>query len=126
MLEYDGGIHQLKRWSQELLAYEFVCIHHPNRMMRDVDGVCRHIDPLIHRYLVDATVMRYKGIMLRPFAYNFNIFSQYSNPRHVSKDDVSTAIETISTIPILSVLYNYPIRFSSPLQSMPTQNIFHL
>ena len=47
MLEYDGSIHQLKRWSQEILAYEFVCIHLPNRMMKDIDSVCRHIDFLI-------------------------------------------------------------------------------
>ena len=56
VLEYDGSIHQLKRWTQDLMAYEFVCTHRPNKMMTDVDGVCRHIDPLIHRYLVDAAV----------------------------------------------------------------------
>ena len=121
VLEYDGSIHQIKRWSQELMAYEFVCIHRSNRMMKDVDGVCRHIDPLIHRYLVDANVMRCNDEMLRPFAYNFNVFSQCSNPRHVSKHDVSTAIDTVSTIPTPSVLYHYPIRFSSPLHSTPTQ-----
>ena len=64
VLKYDGSIHQLKRWSQELLAYEFVCIHRPNRMMKDFDSVCRHIDPLIHRYLVDVTVMRSKDIIV--------------------------------------------------------------
>ena len=90
-------------------------------MMKDVDGIYRHIDPLIHRYLVDANVMRSKDIMLRPFVYNFNVFSQCSNPRHISKHNVSTAIETISTIPTPSVLYHYPIRFASPLQSVPTQ-----
>ena len=83
MLEYDGSIHQIKRWSQELMAYEFVCLHRSNKMMKDVDGVCRHIDPLIHRYLVDANVMRSNDEMLRPFAYNFNVFSQCSNSRHV-------------------------------------------
>ena len=31
VLEYDGSIHQLKRWTQELMAYEFVCIHRPNK-----------------------------------------------------------------------------------------------
>ena len=66
MLEYDCCIHQLKHWSQELLTYEFVCIHLPNRMMKDVDGVCRYIDPLIHRYLVDANIMRSNDEMLRP------------------------------------------------------------
>ena len=126
VLEYDEGIHQLKRWSQELLAYKCVCIHRPNRMMKDVDGVCRRIDPLIHRYLVDATVMRSKDIMLRPFAYNFNIFSNFFNPRHVSKYDVSTAIETVSTIPTpLSFII---IQYGSlpPCSKYPHKHIFHL
>ena len=44
VVEYDGSIHQLKRWTQELMVYEFVCLHRPNKVMKDVDGVCRHID----------------------------------------------------------------------------------
>ena len=90
-------------------------------MMKDVDGAYRHIDPLIHRYLVEATVMRSKDIMLRPFVYNVNVFSQWSNPRHFSQHDVSTAIETVSTIPTPSVFYHYLIRGFSPLQSIPAQ-----
>ena len=74
MLEYNGSIHKLKRWTQELTAYAFVCLHRPNKMMKDVDGVCRHIDPLIHRYLVDAAAMRSDDMDLRPFTYNLYIF----------------------------------------------------
>ena len=74
MLEYDRSIYQLKRWNQEVMVYEFVCLHRPNKMVKDVDGVCRHIDPLIHRYLVDAEAMRSDDIDLRPFAYNFDVF----------------------------------------------------
>ena len=72
VLEYDGSIHRLKRWAQELLAYKFVCIHRPNKMMKDVDSICRHIDPLIHRYLVNASTS--KDILSRSFAYNFDFF----------------------------------------------------
>ena len=43
-------------------------------MMKNVDDVCRHIDPLIHRYLVDATAMRFKDILFRSVAYNFDVF----------------------------------------------------
>ena len=120
MLEYDGSIHQLKCWPQEVLANEFVYIHLPNRMMKDVDGACHQIDPLIHRYLIDATTMYSNAILLRPFTYIFDVFSLCSNLRHVSQHDASLAIETLSTIPIPSVLYYYPIRFSSNLQSIPT------
>lgn len=45
VLEYNGSIHQLKHWFQEILAYEFVCLHYPRKMMKDVDRVCRNIDP---------------------------------------------------------------------------------
>ena len=83
MLEFDGSIHQLIRWTQELMAYEFVCLHRPNTMMKDVDTICRHIDPLIHRYLVDAVIMRSGDMALQPFAYNFDTFSQCANPRRV-------------------------------------------
>ena len=88
VLEYDGSIQQIKRWSQELMAYEFICLHRVNRMMKDVDGVCRHIDPLIHRYLVGAAVLHSADKILRPFAYNYDVFSRCSNPRHVSLQDI--------------------------------------
>ena len=42
--------------------------------MKDVDGVCRHIDPLIHRYLVDEAVLHSADKISRPFAYNFDVF----------------------------------------------------
>jgi hypothetical protein len=39
ILEYDGPIHQIRRWAQELLGYFFQVFHRPARMMRDVDGL---------------------------------------------------------------------------------------
>ena len=74
VLEYNDSIHQLKRWSQKILAYEFVCIHRPNKMMMDVDSICRHIDPLISHYLLNTATIHFKDINLRPFAYNFDVF----------------------------------------------------
>ena len=56
------------------MAYEFICLHRPNKMMKGVDGVCRHIDPLIHRYLVDVAAMRSDDMALRPFAYTLMFF----------------------------------------------------
>ena len=46
------------------MAYEFVCLHCPNKTMNDIDGVCRHIDPLIYRYLVDAAAMSSNDVAL--------------------------------------------------------------
>jgi hypothetical protein len=41
VLEYEGLIHVIRRWAQELLGYHFAVIHQPNRMMRDVDALSR-------------------------------------------------------------------------------------
>ena len=56
------------------MAYKFVYLHRLNKMMKDVDDVCRHINPLIYRYFVDTTTMRSGDIALQPFAYNFDFF----------------------------------------------------
>ena len=57
IFEYCGSIHQLRRWFQELFGYEFAIVHRIASMMKDMDGLSRHIDPLIHRYLVQAYTM---------------------------------------------------------------------
>ena len=41
ILEYDGPIHCLRRWTQELQAYDFIPIHRPAMMMKDVDALNR-------------------------------------------------------------------------------------
>ena len=41
ILEYDGPIHSLRRWSQELQCYHFVAYHRPATMMIDVDTLNR-------------------------------------------------------------------------------------
>ena len=90
-------------------------------MMKDVDSVCRHVDPLIHRYLVGAAVLHSADKILRPFAYNYDVFSRCSNPRHVSLQDILPDKETVSTVPTPSVLYHYPIRFASHSNSLSTE-----
>ena len=46
------------------MAYKFVYLHRLNKMMKDVDSIYRHIDPLIHRYLVDAAAMSSNDVAL--------------------------------------------------------------
>ena len=87
--------------------------------MNDVDNICCHTDPFIHRYLWDAATMHSKDIHLRPFLYNFDIFSSYSNPRHVSSADVTSSHNTVPILPTLSIFYHYPIGFSSELSTSP-------
>ena len=118
-LRYQGSIYQPKRWSQELLAYAFVYLNLPNTMMEDIDGIYRRIDPLIHRYLIEAAAMCSADIRLRPFAYNFDVFSSCSNPRHVPFADNYSTHNTVSTIPTPSALYHYPVLLSTKLQFSP-------
>ena len=75
ILEYSGNIHQLRRWSQELLGYEFPIIHHVARMMKDVDGLSRHIDILIHCHLTQAARMRADDVAQRPSVYSCDTFN---------------------------------------------------
>ena len=49
-LEYDGPIHQVKQWTQELLGYFFTVIHHPAHMLKDIDAISHLYDPLIIHY----------------------------------------------------------------------------
>jgi len=54
ILEYEGPIHQVKRWVQELLGYFFTILHCLERMMKDVDALSRMYDPLVIQYITAA------------------------------------------------------------------------
>ena len=41
ILEYNGQIHTLRRWCQELMAYDFTPLHRPCNIMKDVDAMNR-------------------------------------------------------------------------------------
>ena len=58
-----------------LFGYEFAISYHATSMMKDVDGLRRHIDIIIHRYLVQANRMRVNDVTLRPFAYSYDSFN---------------------------------------------------
>ena len=117
---YNGSIHQLKRWYQELLVYECVCIHRPSKMMKDVDGVCCHIEPLYIDILLTLLLCVPRTSFYDPLPITLIFFPTYSNPRHISHKDISPAFGTVSTITTPSVLHYYPIHFSSNLKSLPT------
>ena len=49
---YTGPIHILRRWCQELLAYNFSCIHRGHDMMQDVDYLSCIKNNLIKAHLL--------------------------------------------------------------------------
>ena len=99
ILEYTRSIHQLHRWSHELLGYEFAIIHRAASMMKDIDGLSRHIDVHIHRYLIQAHGLRLVDIAKRPFANSFDSFIFCSNPRRATVSDNTITTEATSTLP---------------------------
>ena len=42
--------------------------------MKDVDGISRHNDPLIHRYIVQANHTRTDDMAIRLFSYSCDLF----------------------------------------------------
>ena len=83
ILEYFGPVHQLQRWSQELMGYEYAFIHRPARMIRDVDDLSRRSGKCVAAYLLQTGQMRDRDIVDRPAAYSFDYFMQSPRPQRV-------------------------------------------
>ena len=56
ILEYDGEIHMICRWAQELLGYHYIIIHRCERMMKDVDAISRRFGPSIAAHIRAAAL----------------------------------------------------------------------
>ena len=78
ILEYTGNIHQVRRWSQELLGYHFTILHRPARMMQDVDALSRFYDPLIACYNLTANQLRSDDYAQRPHAFRRSLFPVFA------------------------------------------------
>ena len=76
ILNYEGPIHSISRWAQELLAYSFTCVHRPNSMMVDVDALSRSYDPLTAKHIVVANTYRVHDMNCRSDAYSTSMFDQ--------------------------------------------------
>ena len=122
ILEYTGSIYQLCRWSQELFAYDFSIIRRPAKMMKDIDTCSRHINTLIHQYLVSAYSICYSDILFRCYAYSYDVFHHCSNPHHVTASSTSL-IATSSSVTFPSILHYCSLQFlqSPSLVNLSTQ-----
>ena len=74
ILEYNGSIHRLKRWSQETLVYKVIVIHRISIIMKDVDDLSCYVDPLIYQYIITVFRLHTKDVTKRPFAYTFDFY----------------------------------------------------
>ena len=75
-------------------------------MMKDVDGLSRYIDVLIHRYLTQAVRMQADDVAQRPFVYSYDAFNVCSNPRRVTKTDVTIVTNPSSLLPAHSIIHH--------------------
>ena len=62
ILNYEGPIHTLRRWTQGLLGYSLTCVHRPNAMMQDVDALSKYRNPLVIEHIVLANLFQMQDI----------------------------------------------------------------
>ena len=96
VLEYDGTIPMICRWAQELLGYQFTCIHRNAKMMTDVDALSRRFGPLIATHCLVAQILHGRSKSAMPLAYVKSAF------HHCTSAKISTSDISFSDIPILT------------------------
>ena len=69
ILHYNGPIHILCCWCQELLSYNFSCIHRSRLMMVDVDYLSRMHNSLVKNHVLFANSVALSNRLSRPDAY---------------------------------------------------------
>ena len=78
ILEHTGNIHQVRRWSPELLGYHFTILHQPARMMQEVNTLSWFYNPLIDSYNINASQLWLEDCMQRPYAYCKLLFPTFT------------------------------------------------
>ena len=73
IMHYTEPIHILRRWYQELLAYNLLCIHRSHLIMVDVDYLSRMHKKLIKTHVFIANRLSLVDRETRPEAYSNNI-----------------------------------------------------
>ena len=112
VLEYDGSISYVCRWSQELLGYHFACVHRNNRMMADVDSLTRRFGKTVAQYLAVAHILRERDIASRPDAYEESNFTD-ETLKAIPMKDPNHSIITESDIQHVC-LFHVPVSTSIP------------
>ena len=99
---YDGTHHQLSRWAQDLLAFDFEIFHRPSRMMRDVDAISRFFfEPSIAAYYAKAQSLHAASFAENPAAYTPIDLSQLPSSLCISSNPPSpTTIPSLLSLPL--------------------------
>jgi hypothetical protein len=108
LVEYDGDNHMLRRWAQDLLGYDFITLHRPERMMRDVDALSRCYDKLVRAHVLIATANREATFASTPAVFLPIPLSEL------------TAQGTLATFPPC-----VPTTGSTPITTAPVHHLYH-
>ena len=125
IMHYTGPIHILRRWYQELLAYNFSCIHRSYLMMIDVDYLSRMHNELIKSHVSIANRLSLSDRATRPEEYSETILDyQLQRGKYSVKNVHATVGENDAQVHTvfqghkrqkLSNLVNAPMQCSSPI-----------
>ena len=128
ILNYNGSIHMLSRWSMELLGYNFTIIHRPAKMMADVDALNRRYEPHFQRHLYIAALLRHFDESRRPIAFQTSTFP--SRPVRITPTTTEErtipilTTSTIDLIPILICTEHTTSQSNSTLNNLPSSLLF--
>ena len=140
ILEYFGLVYQLRRWSQELMGYEYAFIHQPAKTMKDVDALSRRFSRNLTAYLVQAVQLRHRDIVERSEAYSFVYFTITPRTQKVlpKAASIPPSIDSpffdslvLSFRPVTNLSWKstststitYPTYYTFPLRYIPTTSI---
>ena len=106
ILEYDGEIHMICRWAQELLGYHYSIIHRCERMMKYVDSISRRFGPAIAVYIRAAALLITVDRQRRPLAYDKIIPNSTSEAKYLPSHclDLHVPVLTNPTISSFGVI----------------------
>ena len=124
ILDYDGPINMIKRWSQELLGYHFTVVHRQEKMMRDVDSLNRFYGNPIETYETIAHIFRDDDKEKRPDAYQKICFHSAKDPTKIGKSSELDAREPRILTDIF--IQNYSGIDAAATLSLPAASRMHI
>ena len=107
VLDYQGTIHMVSRWAQELLGYNFEVIHRKDTMMKDVDAITRRYGPQYATHLMIAAGLRGLDCNSRPSAYSQLQFANKPTRIKHTHQNVQSAIPPFTSSNITSFYTNH-------------------
>ena len=102
VLEYDGDIAMVSRWTHELLGYHFSVLHRTARVMIDVNSLTRGFGNLAAKYVKIATLLLYHDRACRLAVYTGDLHSVPKVIKISATDPIPTLVLLILTDTVIN------------------------